>query len=81
MWNIKDKHILKKQKQIHKYRALITVREEMVGGMGRVGEREWETQVSSYRINISWDGGCSTGNTVYGTVMMLCGDRWQLHLW
>ena len=43
----------KKQKQTHKYRELMVVRGERGREMGKMGEEEWATQVSSCGINKS----------------------------
>ena len=46
---------MKKQKRIRAINTenkLMVAREEGAGGVGKTGEGEWETQVSSYAMNM-----------------------------
>ena len=47
-------------------------------GDGQNGEGEWEIQVSSYGMKSRENKGYSTGNTVNETIIVLCGERWEL---
>lgn len=48
--------------------------------MEETGEGELEVQASSYRISHR-DEKYSIGNIVNDIIIVLCGDRWWLHLW
>lgn len=66
----------KKQNQNYKYRDQ-TGGFQREGGrrMDKMGEGEREIQLPVIERVSHENKGCSTGNTVNGTVLVLCGDR------